>query len=72
MKGETKRYLRTNSNKLTLDKMKLHLAHKLKHRGYKKKKSSTKSKTYSSENTHKLSDEKQNIHYKDGIQYPTL
>ena len=37
IKGETKRYLRTNSNKTTFDHMKLKLIHKLKQRGYKTK-----------------------------------
>ena len=37
MKGETKRYLRTNSNKHNFNQMKVHLVHKLKHRGYKQK-----------------------------------
>ena len=36
MKGETKRYLRTNSNKKNFENMKIKLIHKLKHRGYKK------------------------------------
>ena len=35
MKGETIRYLRTNSNKSNFDKMKTQLIHKLKQRGYK-------------------------------------
>ena len=37
IKGETKRYLRTNSNKATFNNMKLKLIHKLKQRGYKTK-----------------------------------
>ena len=36
MKGETKRYLRRNSNKRNFENMKIKLIHKLKHRGYKK------------------------------------
>ena len=35
MKGETKRYLHTNSNKKNFENMKIKLIHKLKHRGYK-------------------------------------